>query len=343
VTDEPTDPPKDDPPAPSASTTPASAIITSETASTASGSVIIDDDTLLATTGSDAELRAAAGVDVAKLSATAPRKLDDHDDHDDHHTPPHRRSRAVFAAGVFLIGSLAIGALVLLGHVNAGRYEVACAPDEIRAEHGRAFPPWGAREMQGAEWKAIAIPADAECTAQDFDSEDALGTAFVALIVERADKALLARDPLQAEVASALLQQALLLARAPSERDQRKVIERMLGDVDYWRATGKLAAARQQLVEAAKQFETASAQVPRHVTDAAAWSAFVHHVVDDLQAGPGSAVAPHVGSAATVVAPPSEHPAVPVGVALPIEPPPSGTALPMPALDAGVPAGGVLM
>ncbi len=241
-----------------------------------------------------------------------------------------------------LVVSLGVGTMILLGHLNASRYLIACAPDEIRAERGRAFPPWGTREMTGGEWKSIAIPADAECTPQDVETEDALGALYLGLLVERADKALLARDPLQAEVAAAELQQALLLARAPERRDQRKTVERMLGDVDYWRATGKLAAARQQLLDAAKQFDAASAQLPRHATDAASWATFVHRVADDLQAGPGGV---HAAGSAAPEAEHSDHgehdhiPAPP-GVALPIEP---STPAPPPMADAGIAAGGVLL
>ena len=293
-------------------------------------------------TGGDDELRAAVGVPArpAPGKAKPPRPpRDDDDDDRDADRAPRKRGHVAMWAGVFLLAALGVGTLVLLGHLNADRYVIACAPDEIRAERGRGFPPWGARELSGAEWRAIAIPADAECKPRETDTEDELAGWFLDLLVERAEKALLARDPLQAEVAAAQLQQALLLARAPERRDQRRAVERLLGDVEYWRAAGKLAAARTALLDAAKQFDAAAAQVPRHVTDASAWARFVRQVSDELQAGPGGVRAPLPGERATL----PERPTAPPGVALPVEPTAPGSALPMPPPDAGVPSGGVLL
>jgi hypothetical protein len=136
------------------------------------------------------------------------------------------------------------------------------------------------------------------------------------------------------------LNQALLLARSPDRRDQRKDVERLLGDVDYWRASLRLRDASTVLQDAAKQFDSAAAQRPRHVSDAAAWSTFLRKVSDELHAGPNAAPTaqfPAAGSAAPVTAP--------VGVALPVEAGSaagSAEALP-PAPDAGVPSGGVLL
>ena len=296
--------------------------------------VMVDADALPVSTGSDAELREAVGAKPAPKRAPS--------DHDDDHpdAPAHKRSRAAFVAGFALIGALLVGALVLLGHLNADRYEIVCAPDEIRAETGRAFPPWGLRERTGPEWKAITIPPDAECTAADAQTETGLTTMFLGLLVERADKALLARDPTQAEVAAVQLQQALLLTRSDARRDERKTIERMLGDVEYWRATGKLAAARALLLDAAKQFEAANTAVPRHVKDAFGRATYARQVADDLQSGSDSS---HAGSSAAV----AEHPGAPLGVALPVEPrapaPGVGSNLAMPLSDAGVPPSGVLL
>lgn len=300
--------------------------------------VIVDDDALPVSTGSDDELRAAVGAKPRRATRTASEHDGEHDADQD--APTHKRSRVAFAAGVFLIAALAAGTMILLGHLNADRYEIVCAPDEIRAESGRAFPPWGLREMTGAQWKAIAIPADAECTAADAQTDAGLATMFLALLVERADKALLARDPTQAEVAAVQLQQALLLTRDESRRDERKTVERMLGDVEYWRASGKLAAARALLLDAAKQFEAANAAVPRHVKDAFGRATYARQVADDLLAGSDGS---HAAGSGT-----EERTRVPLGVALPVEaphaPPPGvGSSMAMPLSDAGVPPSGVLL
>ena len=135
---------------------------------------------------------------------------------------------------------------------------------------------------------------------------------------------------------------ALILARDPDLRYQRKHNQRLQGDVDYWRASLRLRDASNVLTEAAKQFDTAAAQRPRHVSDAAAWAAFTRRLADDLHAGPNAA--PSAQFPPTATGSGTSVP-VPVGVALPVEPDvgSAGSAAPPPAPDAGVPSGGVLL
>jgi hypothetical protein len=140
---------------------------------------------------------------------------------------------------------------------------------------------------------------------------------------------------------SAQLQQALLLSRSPDRRDQRKEVERLLGDIEYWRASLRLRDASAALLDASKQFEAAAQQRPRHVTDAAAWGQYVKKLADDLRAGPNGAPA----AQSFPPTPTGERPSAPVGAALPVETPPPTTDsdTPPPAPDAGVPTGGVLL
>jgi hypothetical protein len=187
-------------------------------------------------------------------------------DNGDGTKPTSRRTIAI--AALAIIGGLGVAALVFLGRANAQRYAITCASDRVSAEQGRAFPPWGTRPLVGPEWKPIALPPNAECKPRETDERAALERWYLDLLVDRASTTLTARDlldPLPTEkpnpldVAAAQLEQALLLARAPERRDQRKEIERLLGDVQYWRASLRLRDASAALADAARQFDAAAA------------------------------------------------------------------------------------
>jgi hypothetical protein len=174
------------------------------------------------------------------------------------------------------------------------------------------------------------------------------------MLIERAESLLTAKDkdPAGIDEAAGMLEQALLHARGESEphKGARQTIQRMLGDVAYWRASAKLQKATADLADAAKQFEAAAGQLPRFVSDAGAWAAYVRRLADELRAGPTGArpVAPAPSVAAT---PAPERPPAPMGVALPVEPGGAGSAAgsaappaaPAATPDAGVPGGGVLL
>src|SRR5262249_42634446 len=148
-------------------------------------------------------------------------------------------------------GLLAAG-LVFLGRANAQRYVIACSPDRVTAEQGRAFPPWGTKPMAGREWKAVALPPSAECKPRETEEEEELASWYLELLVDRVSTILTTRNLLDTipataapgappatnplDIAAAELEQALLLSRSPERRDQRKDVERLLGDVEYWRA-----------------------------------------------------------------------------------------------------------
>jgi len=253
-----------------------------------------------------------------------------------------RRTMAI--AGGSLIAGIGIVALVFLGRANAERYLLTCSTDKITPEQGRSFPPWGSHPLAGPEWKPLALPPSAECTEHETDDLGALEKMYLDAIVDRASTTLTSKNLLDAssktgpaplDVVADELTQALLLARAPERRDQRKEIERLQGDVQYWRATLRLRDASAALLEAARQFDAAAAARPRHVTDAGAWAGFLRKLTEELQAGPGGT--PATAPAPTGAPPP---PTSPQGTALPVEP--EGSAAPAPA-DAGVPTGGVLL
>ncbi|MEZ4402638.1 MAG: hypothetical protein R3B06_21635 [Kofleriaceae bacterium] len=278
----------------------------------------------------DAELRASLDGPLAPRpprTATAP-DLDG----------PRRSRRwpALLAAGGTVITLVAV--LIVLGKLHAQRYALRCHAKEVVAERGRSFPPWGWQRLGGPAWQPIAIPPDAECTAHETGDPAELEGWFLTHLTEQATRKLSGDGPGDLDRAERELEQALLLARSPERRDLRKELERLRGDVTYWRATAKLKAAAATLAQAATDFDAAAAQRPRHAADPGRWAAFARAVADTLVAGPD-------GQPASVPTAPS-RPLAPAGVALPVEPGPAEQPV-----DAGVPVdarstlptGGVLM
>jgi hypothetical protein len=298
----------------------------------------------------DASLDEAVGAPTRAAKRRADR--DDHRYDDDPDMPQKRSRRTMAIAAAAIFAGLVIAALIFLGRANSERYAITCESSKVTAEQGRSFPPWGTHALAGPEWKPVTLPPNAECKPRETESEDELGGWFLDMLIDRASTTLTAKNPLEApaadpklnplDVAQAQLEQALLLARSPDRRDQRKEVERLLGDVDYWRASLRLRDASATLLDAAKQFDTAASKRPRHVTDAGAWSTFLHHMVDQLHAGPNAAPIPAPASPTTATTTPTT-PTAPMGSALPVEPEgDSGSAAPA-AAPAPVPAGGVLL
>ena len=299
------------------------------------------DEPILPTTYDDNALRDAVGAPV--LEPKRMRKVRD----DDGEGKP-RGKRTMMIVALSLIVGATVVVFVLLGRVNAQRYVIACSTDRVSAEQGRGFPPWGSQPLSGAEWKPIALPPNAECKPRETDEHGELERWYLELLMDRASTTLTARNLLDSvqqgkpnplDVAAEHLNQALLLSRSPDRRDQRKEVERLLGDVQYWRATLRLREASAALLDASRQFDTAAAQRPRHVTDAGEWASFLRRLVTELSAGPAGVTAAPVpiGSAPS----PDREPA-PVGTALPVEPEASASE-PVVPVDAGLPTGGVLL
>jgi hypothetical protein len=273
-------------------------------------------------------------------------------------------------SAIGIAAGLAIAGLVFLGHVNSDRYVLACEAERAVAERGRSFPPWGTHALEGEAWKPLKIAPETRCQPHEADEPQALARLYLAMIMEQATALLGAREVTKPDDAEVLLKQALLLTRplehepeklAHERNAQREEIEHLLGDVAYWRASAKLHDAATALAAAAKQFDSAAAQHPRHVSDAPAWAVYARKLVQELAAGPAGAApamppvaaagSAAVGSAAGApTIPATEHPNVPAGVALPVEPDkpgadePASAPAPAPASpDAGVPTGGVLL
>lgn len=300
------------------------------------------EEPLLPATYSENDLRAAIGSSPMP-EQIHPRRARDDDDDDDAR-PRSRKAVLAVAAGLFV--GVGIIALVVLGRVNAGRYAVRCEAKQIAAEQGRSFPPWGTSRMDGDAWRPIPIPASFQCVGLETDDPAGLGDAYRKLLVERAEALLTGKEKEAAQIdaAAGMLEQALLHARGDQDphKDARQAIQRMLGDVGYWRASARLQQASTELTEAAKQFEAAAGQLPRFVSDANAWAAHVRRLIDELRAGPSGAT-PQAPPPAAPIAP--DRPVAPAGVALPVEPGAgAGSAEPPPARpDAGIPSGGVLL
>jgi hypothetical protein len=285
---------------------------------------------------------------------------------------PHRRSvPGVLLAAVLVVGAAGAAVVALLGYLNSDRYVLACEPDRAVPEQGRGFPPWGTRALTGAAWRPVKIAPETRCQSQDTDDPLVLQRVFLAMVLDQATALLAGHEASRVDDAEALLQQALLLTR-PAEHEpealahqrgeQHEEIERLLGDVAYWRGQAKVRDALSALGDAARQFDTAVARHPRHVSDAAAWAARVRTLADDLRTGsPGAAAGPVAAPPATQVtpapsatpappaspAPPSPAPAAATGSAgHPAAPPAELERSPRPSApppDAGAPGGGVLI
>lgn len=339
------------------------------------------------------DLRAAVGASPIKSGKHRAARSDeqtaeaagDADAADDAAEP--RRSgapRTVLYATLAAIALVGAAAVALVGYLNSDRYVLACEAARAVPEQGRSFPPWGTRPLAGDAWRPLKIAPETRCQRQETDDPQALERAFLAMVLDQVTALLTAREVTRIDDADALLKQALLLTR-PAEREsdaqarqrgeQHQEIERLLGDVAYWRAAAKVRDATAALGDAARQYDAAIALHPRHVTDAAAWASHVRKLVQQLQAGPGGApplasqvnaptdappstaapaatatsAAPGsqtgLDSTAAGTAAPVERPTAPPGIALPVEPgrpgaPPPPSATPP---DAGAPTGGVLL
>lgn len=270
---------------------------------------------------------------------------DDADADDSDETATKKRKWPIVVGLSALLGAV-IAAFVLLGNANSQRYYLRCSAKYITAEQGNSFPPWGTERVSAPGFKPISIPPNAECTPQATDSLVKLEDLYLAALVDQATRKLSGTQPGDIDAAQAELEQALLLTRSPERRDQRKDLERLLGDVTYWRAAAKVKSAASALEDAAKRFDEAAAARPRHASDASEWARFARETAGALSSGPSGAGAPQ--SPPSGVPLPGARPTAPPGVALPIEMPPPGTAS-----DAGVedidaarsnlPSGGVLM
>jgi hypothetical protein len=273
------------------------------------------------------------------------------DDDDDEPSRSLRTRRTITVSALFAVFGVAVAALVIVGRLNTDRYVLACEAERAVPQQGRGFPPWGTRALGGEAWRPLKITPETRCQPRETDDAPELERLFLAMVLDQASALLTAREVTRLDEAEALLKQALLLTRPPerepekraTERNERRTeIQRLLGDVTYWRASAKLRDAANALGEAAKQFDAAAEQRPRHMSDSAAWAAHARKLAQQLTSGPAGA-APAAGSAALPAAP-SEPSGAPPGTALPVEPG-EGSAEQAPAAppDAGVPAGGVLL
>jgi len=292
----------------------------------------------------EADLRDAVGLPPPRVPPPAPAPTSDYAtdrDLDLDYEPgaPRRRQRIWAVVALLALVGLAAAALAIAGRIHAGRYRLACRADAIVAERGRSFPPWGMAALTGPDWAPIPIPPQAECQSRDTDEPAVLEEWFLVALTSQATAKLTAPGPGDVDAAEALLAQALLHTRAPERRDRRTEIERLQGDVAYWRAVGRVKQAAEALDAAAKGFDDAAARKPRHAIDPEAWAAYARRMRDQLNAGPGG-VAPTAEAPAT---PPSHEPAPP-GVALPLDQPETAPSTTAPAPpDASVPGGGVLL
>lgn len=252
---------------------------------------------------------------------------------------------AVLALGLIIL------VMIALGRWNARDYYLVCGAEEIRAERGRAFPPWGSRKLGGPEWQPISIPANAECEELETDDRGELEDAFLTALVDQANGMLTSRNPSNIELAEQQLQQALLLTRTADRRNQRKDIERLLGDVEYWRGAAHIQQVIDLLKGAAGRFDGAAVKRPRHTSDSSSWAGFARATAEELRLGPpelrpARPVDPNAPPPFTGTGPDSPVVMPDAGVGPDAGPGtlmnPPADATPSPP-DAGLPRGGVLL
>jgi hypothetical protein len=188
---------------------------------------------------------------------------------------------------IMLIGST-IAVFAVVGSVNRSHWSIHCTTTTIVAQRGRAFPPWGFTSIDDPDLRAIQLANDTECPSKATDSRKTLEDWFVAALMEQATAHLHRRRDNDVSTAATQLQQALLLTRPAARQDLRKEVERLLGDVEYWGASGQLQSYAEKLLETAQQFDQAALKRPRHVSDASSWAIHVRSLVEQLKAGPSA-------------------------------------------------------
>jgi hypothetical protein len=330
----------------------------------------VDDSVLPAKKYDENDLRAAVGVSPI-ADAKKPRTADPIDSTDEDLEDLDAEPRS-FKKIAIVIGAVAAGVLIIvlvfLGRANSDNFALQCEAERVVPQRGRAFPPWGFRALDGDAWQALHIAPETRCQPRETDDVRVLERWMLAMILDEVNAQLAVHDVARLDDTEGLLKQCLLLTRPPAVPEpetlaadriaQHKEVERLLGDVTYWRAAGKLHDVASALSDAAKQFDSAAAQHPRHASDAAAWAAYTRKLADQLRLGPAAGApaaspsAPAVAGAGSASPPPisdEPHVAAPPGTALPVEPPAPAPAAPAPEAAAAaapavpVPTGGVLL
>lgn len=198
--------------------------------------------------------------------------------------------QSVLIAGGIGAGLLLIALFIVLGYFNSKGFYFVCEANRISAERGR-WVPWGHAPMDGQKWKPIAKPPATRCADAEFETEAELERAFATALMKQANGALAGatRERLSADALKAVdeqLTQALLLLAGSKQADQRKEIERLQGDVEYWRASAEVREAIARLGKAADKFDQAAARGPRHSADADTWATFARETTEELKKGP---------------------------------------------------------
>lgn len=229
------------------------------------------------------DMLAAAGVLAQKEDEPAAkkrRKLKKRKEKDPR-TQLTRRQQLVLVGGAALL--VATAACAVLGWLNNQRYYLVCGTRSITAEQG-SFWPWGQDSLGGEAFKAIE--GDHPCTSREFDNRNDLEEAFLVALIEQATRLLASGDADHVTAAKQELQQALLLSRDPERGKQRAMVERLQGDVAYWRGAAEIQRALKILSTGASYFEDAATRRPRHSNDANAWAEHARFIGSEIDKGP---------------------------------------------------------
>jgi hypothetical protein len=191
----------------------------------------------------------------------------------------------------FLIGGVALlliaAVCAVLGWFNSQNYYLTCGTNSIIASQGR-FWPWGQSPLQGPAFVAIHVPSDVLCTDQHFDSRAELEQAFLDALLKQSTALLTSGDAAHVSTAEEQLEQALLLTRAPERSTERALVQRLQGDVAYWRGAEQIQQASELLKTAAGYFDEAASRRPRHSSDANAWAEHARFIQSEIDKGPRS-------------------------------------------------------
>lgn len=209
-----------------------------------------------------------------------------------------RRPRGMLIIVAVLLLGAAVAGLVHLGQQNRRSFHLMCGKEAITAAQGRAFPPWGESALTGKAWQPIAVVPGTPCTSQVLPGRPALAQRFGQVLVARVEAWVLGRPDgtgrEQLAGVQAELDQARLLigeiADPAAAGAAGRALERVQGDLDYWRARDGVDAALAALDQAAAQLDQAVAREPRHNRDsAAAWQRLLARIRHELASGPNAA------------------------------------------------------
>ncbi|WP_428263790.1 hypothetical protein [Haliangium sp.] len=280
----------------------------------------------------DKDLRAAAGL---------PKKP----------APRGKRRRLGWRGTLILIGLVLVAAgviaLVILGRQNSRNYYLRCDLEAGVAvpEQGRSFPPWGQSTIDGVAWAPVRIPPGDVCRPAHYQRRQALANAVWGGLLDQVDDWViersegpndgLAQAEAQLDQAAQLVPELMPAGAGDDERQAKRRIDQLRGDLAYWRARDEVDDAHARLTQAIEHLMDARTHEPHHhPEDVAAWLPFAQRIAAALARGPGAE--PPAAAQPPPTDPAGEPASTPTPEPTPPEPTPAAPQPPALAPDAGV-------